>query len=145
MQVWDQPQRELSRFLILRHQVRKQLGFDQLCDLILELHREWEPERIWIEGEKLGWAAYDTLRFKVPIDCVPTTVADKSTRSGPLQLKLGKGEVFLPKYETTWRPGFEAELLAWTGNNREVADQIDAAAYAAIVVRERSGGVIRVM
>jgi phage terminase large subunit-like protein len=143
MQVWDQPGRELSRFLILRHQVRRQVGFGELCDLIREVHRDWRPERIWIEGEKLGRAAHDSLQREVPIECLPPGVSDKSTRAGPLIVKLEKGEVFLPKHETTWRPNLEAELLAWTGDDRQTADQIDAAAYAAIVVRDHPSAPIR--
>ena len=52
-------------------------------------------------------------------------VNDKATRAGPLTIKMERGEVFLPKYDTAWRPKFEAELLAWTGDLRQPSDQID--------------------
>jgi phage terminase large subunit-like protein len=58
---------------------------------------------------------------------------DKLTRVHPLILKFEQGEILLPKHELSWRHRFESELLGWTGHKREPCDQIDAAAYAAIV------------
>jgi phage terminase large subunit-like protein len=138
VQVWDQPRRELSKFLILRHQVRVRVGFDGLCKTICKVVKEWEPERVWIEGEKLGQAAQDQLKGEVELDLVRPGTDDKVGRAAELIMKLERGEVFLPKHENSWRPQFEAELLAWTGDEGQVADQIDAAAYAAIVVRGRT-------
>lgn len=143
-QVWDQPRRELSRFLLLRHQVRVRVGFDGLCRLVQDVYAQWRPERMWIEEEKLGRAVCDVFDKELPIDGLRTLQKDKATRAGPLTLKLERGEIFLPKYETSWRPGFEAELLAWTGDERQVADQIDAAAYAAIVAERQRVGTIRI-
>jgi phage terminase large subunit-like protein len=143
VQVWDQPRRPLDKFLLLRHQRRVRVGFDGLCKVIREAHQAWGPERIYIEGEKLGQAAHDMLKDEMPIECLSTECADKATRAGPLVMKLERGEIFLPRHENSWRPGFEAELLAWTGDERQVADQIDAAAYAAIVVEQRGPQVIR--
>ena len=56
---------------------------------------------------------------------------------------LKRGEVFLPRLENHWRPILEAEWLSWTGDERQQADQIDAAAYAAILANEKGDGVIR--
>jgi hypothetical protein len=109
VQVWDQPGRELSKFLLLRHQVRVRVGFDGLCRTIREVFAEWRPERVWIEGEKLGQAACDVLRESMPIECLRTGGQDKVTRAGRLLLKLERGEIFLPRHETSWRPALEAE------------------------------------
>ena len=127
----DQPGRELNRLLILRHQERQQVGFDELCKLIENVHREWQPQRLYIEGEKLGRAATDQLHRQLPISCLPTGIQDKATRASSLIIKLERGEIFLPRLENNWRPLLEAEWLSWTGHDREPADQIDAAAYAA--------------
>jgi phage terminase large subunit-like protein len=143
IQVWDQPPRELSRFLLLRHQVRRRVSFDGLCHLIGKVYDEWQPERVWIEGEKLGQAACDVMRYLVPMDCLRTGKDDKVVRAGPLIIKLEKGEIFLPKHDSDWRPTFEAELLAWRGERWQVADQIDAAAYAAHLVKETTPAVIK--
>jgi phage terminase large subunit-like protein len=124
-QIWDQPRGELSRFLILRHQVRGHLGFGEIKSTLEELHAQWRPERIWIENEKLGIATVDQLASR-------------------LLNKLERGEVFLPAYENSWRHALEAELLSWTGDEREPADQIDAAAYAAIIADTAAPGILRI-
>jgi phage terminase large subunit-like protein len=142
-QVWDQPRRELSHLLILRHQERGLLGFDELVDLLRRMHDEWRPERIWVENERLGQATDDLLsKAGLPIDLVPTRGRDKATRAARLIVKLSRGEIFLPQYETAWRPDFERELLAWGGTNDEPTDQIDAAAYAAIIADAAGPGIL---
>jgi phage terminase large subunit-like protein len=144
VQVWDRPPRELSHLMLLRYQIRERVDLPTLCGLIKGVHRDWRPERIWIEGEKLGRAVYDLLHGKVPIELLKTGRSDKSVRAGPLLVKLERGEVFLPKYNTTWRPLFELELLTWKGEEQQAADQVDAAAYAAIVVGEGQMEAIRI-
>jgi phage terminase large subunit-like protein len=144
IQVWDQPSVASGRFLLLRHQVRVRVGFEGLCEEIVAMHAQWRPERILIEGEKLGQAAVDLLKKDLPIDCLPTGGKDKVARAGRLIMKLERGEIFLPKYDSTWRPKLEAEMLAWTGDERQPADQIDAAAYAAIHVGDGLPGPIRI-
>jgi phage terminase large subunit-like protein len=133
IQVWERPPREWSKFLILRHQVRERVAFDELCKRIESVHAEWQPQQIWIEGEKLGVAIESHFRQQLPIQTVPTGNREKVARAGPLIIKFAKGEIFIPQDNTTWRPALEAEFLAWTGDKREPADQIDAAAYAVIV------------
>ncbi len=144
VQVWDQPRRELARFLLLRHQVRERVAFDGLCKIVRNVFRDWRPERVWIEGEALGKAAVSVLGREFPIETIRTQGRDKASRASWLIEKSARGEVFLPKYESTWRPAFEAELLAWTGNENQPADQIDAAAYAAIIAERHDGRPIRI-
>jgi predicted phage terminase large subunit-like protein len=147
LQVWDQPQqRELASLMILRHVVRKQVGFDGLCQAIIDAHRQWRPLRILIENEKLGRAAYDVLRRRVPIECVATGGRDKVTRAAPLIAKLERGEVFLPRTTAPWLVELETEWLGWTGLDDDPSDQIDAAAYAAqLVDRRRGAQVVRLL
>jgi predicted phage terminase large subunit-like protein len=145
-QVWDQPRRgELARLLVLRDQVRQQVGFAGLCRLLREVYDRWRPERLWIEDEKLGRAAVDLLQRALPIATIPTQSRDKLTRASALALKLEAGEIFLPRYENSWRHEFEAELLAWTGRDDQPADQIDAAAYAALLSRRFSAGPVTLL
>jgi len=143
LQVWDQPSLEGGKFLLLRYQVRERFGFDQLVRAIRDVYDEWRPWQIWIEGEKLGQATVDALGTQLPIRCIPTTTKDKATRASKLVVKMEQGEVLFPKHNSTWRPQIEAELLAWTGYEREPADQIDAATYAAIISGDAAGEVIR--
>ena len=60
----------------------------------------------------------------------PPAGGTKSPAPLPLIAKLERGEVFLPKYNNSWRTELESEWLSWTGTNEETTDQIDAAAYA---------------
>jgi phage terminase large subunit-like protein len=143
LQVWDQPTLEGGKFLLLRHQIGERFGFHQLCQAIRGLVDEWRPWQIWIEGEKLGQATVDELGRPLPILCIPTTTKDKATRATRLVVKMERGEVLFPKHNSTWRPQIETELLSWTGHEREPADQIDAAAYAAIISGDAAGQVIK--
>lgn len=141
-QVWDQPWGVHSHVLILRDQVRERVGFDGLCRILDRLHEQWQPAQMWIENEKLGQAAVDVLKSRLPLRTIATQSRDKVARAAMLIDKLQRGEVFLPKHDLQWRPQLEAELLAWTGDPQEAADQIDAAAYAAILaVKQRAGAV----
>ncbi len=132
-QVWDQPRGALSHLLLLRHQVRERVGFDGLCRMLTEIHQQWRPGSLWIENEKLGQAAVDVLGKRLPLRCISTQGRDKIARAAMLLDKLQRGEVWLPQHDLQWRPLLESEWLAWTGDPLEPADQIDAAAYAAIL------------
>ena len=131
--------------MILRHQERAQVDYMTLCSLVHGIWRGWKAAKIFVEGERLGRAVYETLKKqKLPIECVPTGNKGKVERATPLMEKLERGEIFLPE-ERRWRRKFEDELLSWTGDKSEPADQIDAAAYAAQVGEERRGEVVRVV
>jgi phage terminase large subunit-like protein len=144
IQVWDQPRGEAAKYLFLRHSWRGRVGFDGLVRVIREVHRTWRPRKLYIENEKLGQAAVDLLYPALPLETVATGGRDKATRAAPLVLKFEQGEILLPHLNTTWRLDFESELLSWTGRDDQPSDQIDAAAYAAIVAQEQQqmGGVI---
>jgi predicted phage terminase large subunit-like protein len=138
IQVWDQPRGNAARFLFLRHQWRQRVQFDALLEAVREVNRDWQPQTIYIEEERLGRAAVELLRGeKLPVETIPTEGKDKRTRANPLVIKFSRGQVLLPRLENSWRPEFEAELLAWTGEPGQPCDQIDAAAYAAIVCDQR--------
>ena len=144
-QVWEQPRRrEHSRFLILRHQVRKQVDFADLCKMLRQLCEKWKPEKVCIENEKLGFAAVSVLKEDFPIETIATEGKEKVCRAAHLINRFEKGQVFLPKFENSWRPEFEAELLSWTGLKEQQSDQIDAAAYAAIHAQHTTPDVITI-
>ncbi|HTN75269.1 MAG TPA: terminase family protein, partial [Pirellulaceae bacterium] len=136
MQVWDQPLGRYARYLFLRHLVRERVGFDGLCSRLRELNASWQPAQIYIEGEKLGQAAVDVLGSELPLSTISTQGQDKVARSSRLITKLERGEIRLPSEPLPWLAPLEAEWLGWTGLAEEVCDQVDAAAYAAIVSEE---------
>lgn len=142
-QVWDQP-RGRAELLLLRHQIRERVGFDGLCGMLEKLHAEWQPGVLWIENEKLGQAAVDVLSKRLPVRTIATLSRDKVARAAQLLNKLHRQEVFLPQHDLQWRPALESEWLAWTGDPVEPADQIDAAAYAAIIAAKYSSQPVHV-
>lgn len=142
-QVWDQPRGPLSHVLLLRHQVRERVGFDGLCRILGDLHATWRPSALWIENEKLGQAAVDVLGSRLPLRTIATQSRDKVARAAALLDKLQRGEIWLPQHDLQWRPALEAEWLTWTGDPQEPADQIDAAAYAAILAGKQSGAPVQ--
>jgi phage terminase large subunit-like protein len=134
IQVWYQPPGKLSRFLFLRHQWRDRVDFSKLLDAIRRVNGEWRPQQIYIEKERLGVATCTMLTDEnVPIVAIPPEGKKKEERAGPLIARFERGGVLLPKLDISWRSDFESELLAWTGEKRQPCDQIDAAAYAAII------------
>ncbi len=130
IQVWDQPAPPHGRNLLLRHQWRERAGFEELCEAIRRVHREWRPTTLYIEADNLGQAAGDVLDGELPLRTISPRGQDKVARAGPLLERLFRGEIYLPRFENSWRPGLEAEWLRWTGLDEECTDQIDAAAYA---------------
>lgn len=143
MQVWDQPGGKHARYLLLRHVLRERVGFDGLCARIQEVYATWRPSRIYIEAEKLGQAAVDQLGPTLPIETIRTAGRDKVTRAAPLLVRLERGEILLPRTALPWLATLEAEWLGWTGLEDEVCDQIDAAAYAAIIANDTTPQPIR--
>lgn len=144
VQVWEQPAGAWRRLLFLRDQARVRVGFDGLCKLLEATYAQWRPRKMWIENEKLGQAAVDLLSGRMPLECVPTRGRDKIARAACLINRLQRGEIFLPLAELGWRPELEAEWLAWTGRDDEPSDQIDAAAYAALLADPSSAGPLKI-
>lgn len=143
-EVWDLAPRDFGPWLLLRHVWRERVGFDGLCAALRRLHAEWRPARMYIEHEKLGQAACDLLGRDLPLEPIATGGRDKVARAAPLVLKLERGEIFLPRHETSWRPVLESEWLGWTGLDEETTDQIDAAAYAVASLDSTPGEVVKI-
>jgi phage terminase large subunit-like protein len=138
IQVWEVPPEPLQAALVLREYWRKQAAFDELVRGIQNVFADWRLARLFIEGEKLGTAVVDLLADQLPIETISPHGGDKLARAARLLNKLERGEVFLPAGNLNWLPPLEAEWLRWRGLQKEASDQVDAAAYAAIVA-ERLG------
>lgn len=143
MQVWDQPGGKWQRQLLLRHVVRERVGFDGLLALLRKVYATWRPSQMVIEAEKLGQAAVDAIGHELPLQTIRTRGDDKLTRAAPLLVRLERGEIRLPRQPLPWLATLEAEWLSWTGAKDETSDQIDAAAYAAILAEETQQRTIR--
>ncbi len=145
IQVWDQPGGKWSHFLLLRHVARAQVGFDGLQALLRAVYQQWSPAQMWIENEKLGQAAVDVLGRELPLSTIATAGQDKVARAARLISKMERGEIRLPREPLSWLAALEAEWLRWTGDRDEVSDQIDAAAYAAMVSEEQRQRTVRLL
>ena len=97
------------------------------------------PEEI-DEIERQGEANLDAIEETVRrygIDCEFERTGELSLATAPWQADELAEEVAEIR-----RLGFEAELLAWTGRDDLPTDQIDAAAYAAILSRRQATGIL---
>jgi hypothetical protein len=142
-QVWDRPGGNLASYLLLRHVERQRVDFGGFLELIRRMHLQWRPTRIYIEKEKLSKATLSIFDADVELVEISPEGRHKLSRAAPLLLKLQRGEVRLPRESSDWLDKLEAEWLGWTGAPHEASDQIDAAAYAAIIVQEDSPRPIR--
>lgn len=136
--IWDYKYLGTMEALILRHVERRRCDFVEMCGLLEELHRDWQPSRIRVEDATMGPDLYSVLKNKIPIDLISTEGKGKVERATKLLNMLAKGWVFLPKSEAGWRHPLEAEWFSWQGLEDETNDQVDMAAYAAI---EAGGGI----
>lgn len=147
--VWDYWPK--TGFLFLRHIWRDRVGYVELYRAVVALAREWKPRVTLVERAHVGpmLAEFARLEGDLNIETMPTVTGDMKGESGspgkveratPLFRKLASGEIFFPRYNATWLPIYEAELLAWTGMEEETADQIDVSSYACNHV-ETMGGV----
>jgi hypothetical protein len=98
---------------------------------------------MYIENEKLGLAATDLLGKELPLEMISTLGADKVARAAPQLVKLERGEIRLPKEPLPWLAELYAYGLRWTGHPWDVGDQVDAAAYAAIVGDDHAANAFR--
>jgi hypothetical protein len=142
-EVWDRPRGDLSRFLLLRHVERQRVDFSGLLALLKNVNRIWKPARMYIEKEKLSKATLNMFDADVQLVEISTEGRHKLSRAAPLLLKIQRGEIRLPSESSDWLSKLEAEWLAWTGADGEPSDQIDAAAYAAMIGEEEGRKAIR--
>jgi hypothetical protein len=140
IQIWERSYNTSVPYLVLREAYHESLSFGELCRRIEFLAKK-EPisKSVHIENEKFGVAAFESLKDLVPIELVKTGGDNKLKRAIPLIDKLKRGEVFLPTAKTDGVTQFISELLEYTGENDAHCDQIDAAAYAALLSPTLSG------
>jgi phage terminase large subunit-like protein len=142
--VWLKPPTKFGNVLILRHVWRRRVDFTDLLEGFRKVQREWTC-KITVESKHFGPAVYDMLRGEMQMGMIDPGGKDKVTRAADLLNKLDRGEVYLPKFDNDWKQDLEAEWLGWTGHEDETSDQVDVAAYAAIMQSGQStswGGVV---
>lgn len=119
------------------------LSYSDMKQMVkFEILKAGKP-RAYVENKAMGMALVSDLGREFNLEPISSGILDKVARNAPFSNMMNDGEVFLPKYENTWKPQFEAELLSWQGLKEETNDQIDIAGYAAIIVGGFSGGVVK--
>lgn len=104
---------------------------------MVQIQRRWSPEFFFIEDGVI-WKAvklmfYNTIReLDCPISIVEIpSVKDKATRGRPLQ-RLHRSGMMRFDQDAEWYPGYEAELLKFTGVSEALLDdQFDSTALLA--------------
>jgi hypothetical protein len=105
---------------------------------MFSIQQRWNPEFFWVEDGTI-WQAIKYLVFnemrerEIWLNVVEVpSVKDKATRGRTLQKRMRAGGVRIDK-EAEWYPGYEAEMLKFTGASQAVLDdQFDATSLLAI-------------
>jgi len=94
---------------------------------MFSIQKRWSPEYFWVEDGVI-WKAikhlvYNEMREKdiwINIIEVPS-IKDKATRGRTLQKRMRAGAMRFDKL-AEWYPGYEAELLRFTGSSQAILD-----------------------
>lgn len=127
-----------NRILHIVNVIRERLDGKEIVDLILALHRTYEPEAIGIEEMQITKAIGPFLREEmVAQNTYPNVVnmkhggKDKIQRSKSIQARVRARAVRFDKTED-WYPNLEDELLKFPRARHD--DQVDALAYLGFLV-----------
>jgi predicted phage terminase large subunit-like protein len=127
-----------NRVLHIINVIRERLDGKEIVDLILALHRTYEPEAIGIEEMQISKAIGPFLREEMVVqNTFPNIVPmkhnnkDKIQRSRSFQARVRARAVRFAK-EEDWYPNLEDELLKFPRARHD--DQVDALAYLGLLV-----------
>jgi hypothetical protein len=106
----------------------------EICERFFTIHERWHPEVYFVEDGVIWKAISSTInaemsRREVYLNIVPIwPIKDKASRGRSLQARMRAGACKFDK-DAEWYPGFEDELLRFTGNaEATLDDQFDSAA-----------------
>ncbi len=123
--------------------IRGRWTFPVLCEKIDEMICNHRPDYTAIEDEKTGRALLQILRTKSRnVRALSPEGKDKLTRAAPLLNRIHSHQIHLLD-SAPWLAELQAEWFSWTGNDKEPADTIDPAAYAAREF-QKSGGLFHI-
>lgn len=110
----------------------------ETLDELFLLQKRWNPEFIWVEDgviwKSLSPMVYQEMRRRnLWLNIIPRLpTRDKATRGRSLQRRMRAGGCRFDK-STDWYPGFEDELLRFTGyNEATLDDQFDSTALLSL-------------
>jgi predicted phage terminase large subunit-like protein len=123
-----------GRDLLVLDMVRKRLAVDRIAPEVEEVCRRWGPRWVGIESTGFQTAIFDALKRRPGIPAVKALFPEgkgKLVRATPAIIRCEAGQVYLPE-SAPWKEEFVAELVQFTGDEKQDAhdDQVDAFAYA---------------
>ncbi len=145
MAVWDYD-RSTDR-LYLVYVMRNRDPFVELCKSISLKSQLYGVSCVYIEKAHFGDAVHDVLekdmsvrsellsKMRMPKGFDKTDPA-KVKRATALLNRFEKGGIYFPE-SAAWLRDYESELMTWTGDPDEDADQIDVSSYAAMQVADQ--------
>jgi hypothetical protein len=106
----------------------------EITEKFFEIDNRWRPQVFFVEGGK-EWLAIQPILMKEMMARnqwmvfeVLNPTSDKAVRGRPFQKKMRAGACRFDK-ESEWYPGYEAELMTFTGvTDAKADDQFDATA-----------------
>jgi len=110
----------------------------EICEEIFAVQRDWRPDIFFVEGGQIWLALWPTLKKEmtkrgvfINFD-VRTPIRDKASRGRSFQRRMRAGACRFDK-ETSWYPGYEDELLRFTGHSEATLDdQFDSSALLSL-------------
>jgi predicted phage terminase large subunit-like protein len=125
----------------LLHVVDERVGHWDSLEIIEEMFSiqdRYNPEVFWVEDGQI-WKAISSMVYKemhkrdkwINFEA-RLPISDKATRGRSLQRRMRAGAVHFDKH-ASWYPGFEVELLHFTGRGEAIADdQFDSTALLSL-------------
>jgi predicted phage terminase large subunit-like protein len=120
--------------------VRERLPLDRIVPRLADVCQRWRPQSVGIEATGFQAAIVQEARRNPLVGGVVTELSPegkgKLVRATPAVILAESGQLYLP-VAAPWLDDFEAELVQFTGDERQDAhdDQVDALAYAVLMMQ----------
>ena len=129
--------RDQNGMLHVQHVVRDRMDGMEVVDLLLQLHKNYEPEAIGVEDGVISKSLLPFLREQMLIRGIfPNLVMmkssqDKQTRARSIQARMRAGGVRFNK-DAEWYQTLEEECMRFPRDRHD--DQVDALAYLGLLL-----------
>lgn len=127
-----------SYAMVLADRWSDRADIPNVVSTVAERSRTWELSELGVEWAHAGIAVCQTLRgLGLPVRALMPK-GDKAQRAQQAMIRAEAAQVFLP-LDKPWVPEFIDQCVAFTGKDGEPDDDVDAFAYAAMLVQRRGG------
>jgi len=133
IQVWDVTE---SHEMLLVYQYRRQVQTPDATRALTDISRDFEVDYVAVEKDGLGLGIIQNA-MKSGVTVKPVRARGcKEARSEIAEIRMAAGMIYFPR-DSALRIELERELVAFPKS--EHSDQVDALAYAAMIVQRRAG------